>query len=111
MRTLTSPLIDERCNEAGPPRLVRGPESAAILAVKVLVEEDVVFPVWVCLKLRAGAKHGTFSVSIPGKDTDESVRDRAGELCKGRLSAVGLSNGIARRVRLTQFLQRLYDQK
>lgn len=33
-----APLIDERSNKRGPPRLVRGPETLTVVAIKVFVK-------------------------------------------------------------------------
>src|SRR6266516_8139974 len=59
---LCSELIDEIGDEPGPPRLVRRAAATAIVAVKVLMKQDVVFEIGVGLEFSIVSENGTLPV-------------------------------------------------
>src|SRR5271166_5817629 len=50
LRVETAEKFDQLCDHAGPTCLVAGPESRAVIAVEVLVEQDVILPVGIGLE-------------------------------------------------------------
>ena len=44
-------LLDQRCDQAGPARLVAGAHAASVISVEILIERDVVTPVRVSLEV------------------------------------------------------------
>ena len=50
--------LDQFCDHAGPTGLMAGPEARAVIAVEVLIEQDVVLPQWIGLELLRTSKTG-----------------------------------------------------
>jgi hypothetical protein len=74
-------------NQASPPRLVRGADSAAVVAVEVLVELEEVSEMRVVLQEAARAVEGPLAVRIPGKDGDQSALQLIGHLQERHVAA------------------------
>src|SRR5262245_47923192 len=72
--------MDDPRDDAGPARLVAGAKSGPIVSVKVLVKQDVVAPVWVCLKLVRATVHWPSARLVSQKDICESATDLLGYL-------------------------------
>src|SRR5215472_11098337 len=60
--------IDSSCNNTGPSGLMARAKTSTIVTVKILVEEDVVLPVRIFLKLLRPAIDRTLTVGITQKD-------------------------------------------
>ena len=67
-------LFEEIGNESSPTRLVTGPDTRANIAMKVLVEWDVVAPERIFLEQSVAAEHGPVSLCITHKDAREPLR-------------------------------------
>src|SRR6202142_1110391 len=68
-------LLDELRDQTGPPGLMAGAEPGAVVAVKVLIEQDVVAPVRILLKRRLPAEDGAATVGAARHQTDEPLRE------------------------------------
>ena len=66
-------LVNKVGNEAGPARLVRSAASAAIVAVEVFVEEDVVFEIGIALKFSIPSEDGAPAVGVTTKNVYEAA--------------------------------------
>lgn len=64
---------DQFRDQARPSRLVAGAESGTIITVEKFVEEDVVSPVRVILKLLCTAIDGAMAMLIPQKEAGKPV--------------------------------------
>src|SRR5205085_10468649 len=73
----SSPLVNQRGDEARPARLVRGAEAHARVAVEVFVEEQEVAPVRVFLTFAVPAVHGPAAFSVAREDAYEAVGEAA----------------------------------
>jgi hypothetical protein len=62
-----SVCLNDPRNAACPSGLVAGADAGAVVAVEVLVEEDVVSPMWVGLEICRAAKHRPASRAVPNK--------------------------------------------
>lgn len=67
--------LDEPGDDAGPSGLVARSQPCTVVAVEVLVEEDVIAPVRVLLELRYGSKGRAPAVLITEEDAFEPVLD------------------------------------
>src|SRR5262245_60187342 len=67
--------LHERRDEPGPSGLMPGPETGAVVAMKVLMEEDVIPPVRIVLELRRAAEHRAVPSLIPQKDPGQTRRE------------------------------------
>src|SRR5215467_574461 len=72
-------------NQTRPARLMAGADPCPVIPVEVLVEEEMVAPAGVGLKLLGSAKNGTPAVLIPQKDTGEPQSDVLNDLEQGHL--------------------------
>src|SRR5262245_27561386 len=72
-------------NGTGPTRLVAGAEAGAVVAVKVLVEQEVVAPVRVLLKLAAAPVDRPPASLVSQEDTGQPTRDLLGDLIQRHL--------------------------
>src|SRR5262249_19880255 len=72
--------LDQRRYHSRPSRLVARAQSRPVIPVEVLVEEDVVAPVGVGLKLLGTAVYGPAAALVAQEDAGESVRDVLGDL-------------------------------
>src|SRR5438445_13847951 len=84
-RSPFSLLLDEVGNEAGPAGLVARAYTSAVVAIKVLVERNVVAPVWIMLEGLLIAEHRPPPVSVPRKDADQALRERGGYLVQRQI--------------------------
>src|SRR5262249_28453608 len=67
------PLINQRSDQRAPPSLMRSSDAGAVITVKVFVEQNIVAPVWVFLKLLGSAIDRTASFFISGEDANQPV--------------------------------------
>src|SRR3954451_15201280 len=68
-------VLHQRGDEAGPAGLVAGTQARAVVAVEVLVEEQVVAPVRVGFDLLGPAIDRPLAVLVPQEDPTEPVGD------------------------------------
>src|SRR4051812_19024608 len=61
-------------DQAAPSGLVRSAHPAPGIAVKILVEQDVIAEVWITRELRVIVKHRTFALFILQKNSREPAR-------------------------------------
>ena len=73
-------VLDAAGDESGPAGLVRGAQSAPVVAVKVLVKEDEVFPVRVRTVQPATSVAGPFSRGIGKEQFGQTARKLPGDL-------------------------------
>ena len=66
-------LLNQLRHETRPTRLMTRANARAIIAVEVLVERDVIAPVWVILERFVSAKNGAASVRIAQEDIDHAM--------------------------------------
>src|SRR5256714_4006482 len=85
----SSPLINQRGDEARPAGLVRSAEAHACVAVEVFVEEKEVAPVRVVLKFCVPAVHGPSAFAVAREYTYESVGEAARHLVELNVSLAG----------------------
>src|SRR5262245_41130568 len=72
--------MDDPRDDAGPARLVAGAKSRPIVSVKVLVKQNVVAPVWICLELVRAAVHRPSARLVFHEDSGEPATDNLGYL-------------------------------
>lgn len=65
-------MVQQLCYQAGPAGLMAGSNAAAVIAVKVLIKEDMVSKVGIILHLVILAKDGPRTVAVPQKDVRQS---------------------------------------
>lgn len=68
-RARTSEHVDEAGNYSGPVGLVAGSEPCPVITVEVLVQENVVLPVGICVKLLGAAVDGMLTARVANKVT------------------------------------------
>src|SRR5438552_11246632 len=92
---------------------MRRSESGSVVAVKILVEQDMVAPMRVFLELPRAAIERAPAGSIRGENADQPIRDFAGHLGKGDLPAVLARewHGVCCAVCLGQLVQGFNQQK
>lgn len=74
-------------DEAGPAGLMACAEAGAVVAIEIFVEQDVVTPVGVLLKLRGAAVDGASSRAIFQENAMQPVIDFAGDFVESHLAA------------------------
>src|SRR5215471_10677381 len=74
-------------DDTGPAGLMAGAEAGAVVAVKVLVERQVITPVWVLLKRAGTPVDWPSAMVVPQKDADQPALDLLGDLIQIHLSA------------------------
>src|SRR5215469_3928561 len=67
--------FNQFCNRCSPSRLVTCSESCAVIAVEVLIKENVVAPVRISLEFLGSSVHGPTAMLIPKKYSNEPIRD------------------------------------
>ena len=75
-------LVNKVDDEAGPARLVRSAASAAIVAVEVFVEEDVVLEIGIALKFSTPSEDGALAVGITTKNVYEATTQLISDFVK-----------------------------
>src|SRR5262249_27863455 len=70
---LSSPLVDEISDEARPSRLMTGAAAGAVLAVKVLVKQQMVAPVRIALEFLRRAVDPTAAVRRAREESDQPI--------------------------------------
>src|SRR5215470_18964951 len=105
-------LLEQLGDEARPAGLVAGADARAVVAVKVLVEEHEVTPVWVALEFLGAAVDGPASVGASQEDARQPPRQLRGDLPEVQPRAgAGREldlQGVA--VEVVELLQRLEQQ-
>ncbi len=61
-------LLEQICHHSRPASLMAGADTATSITMEVLVEWDMIAPVWIVLKGRVGAKDRSAALLIPQKD-------------------------------------------
>src|SRR5258706_3294484 len=75
MLAMLPALLEQLRHDAGPARLVTGPDASAVVAVEIFIKKRIVFPIGICLKLRLAAKNRASSLRILQKGAREPVRE------------------------------------
>src|SRR5689334_5021209 len=75
--------LDEWRNQSGPPRLMTRADAGAVVAMEILVEEEVVPPVVVALEFPDPAVHGPGALLVAEEDRHETPRDLVRDLVQG----------------------------
>ena len=75
-------LVNKVGDEAGPARLMRRAASAAIVAVEVFMEEDVVLEIGILLELSIPSEDGAPAVSITTKNVYEAATQLVSDFVK-----------------------------
>src|SRR5262249_30654055 len=65
--------------------LMAGPESGPVVAVEVLVKQEVIAPMEIFLKLPVAPVNRTLAIRVPEKDPSEPTRDLFSHLEQGSL--------------------------
>ena len=65
--------IDESCNETRPSCLMASTYSSAVVAMEVLVKENVIAPVWILLELLCIAEHRSLPFLVEEEDAGKTV--------------------------------------
>src|SRR4029077_3616192 len=84
-RAPTSEHIKSASDYSSPSGLVAGAQSGAVIAVEILVEQDVVFPVRIFLELLGTAIDGPLAVGIAEKDARQPAAKLFGYLEQGHV--------------------------
>src|SRR5579883_735245 len=71
-------LLDEFSNQAGPPGLMIGADASTVVAVKVFVKQNEVFPVRVALEHFDAARHGAPSIRPAQEEMNQAAREVRG---------------------------------
>src|SRR5262249_21469357 len=79
--------VQDAGDDARPPRLVAGAETSPVVAVQVLVEEQVVPPVRVLLELPGSPVDGPATLGVTEEDAGQAAPDLLGDLVQGHLPA------------------------
>ena len=67
--------FDQQGDDAGSTRLVAGADAGTVVAVEILVEEDVILPIRIFLELFGSSVNRAPAVPIPQENTGESSSD------------------------------------
>src|SRR5215467_2556846 len=78
-RSFRDHLVDKVGNEPGPARLVRSAAAAAVVAMEVLVEEDVVIEIGIGLELFVGSKNGAPPVGTTKEELYQAATQLIGD--------------------------------
>src|SRR5438093_579678 len=79
--------MHESGNRAGPTGLVIGAKAGAVVAVEVLVELQIIAPVWITLELLTAAIDGASAILAFQKHVRETTRDLFGNLIQVHVPA------------------------
>src|SRR5271156_4906556 len=72
--------LDQLCDHAGPSGLVTCPQTSPVIAMEVLVEQDVVLPMGISLELLRTSIHRPPPGFIPQEDRFQSVGNLPSDL-------------------------------
>src|SRR6516162_7872009 len=86
-------LLQEFCYQPRPPRLMAGADARAVVAVKILVEQNQVSPMRVHLKFLIASVNGTAPILIPQENPGQATRKLCRNLPKCHHSA-GISRAL-----------------
>jgi len=82
LRIEVAEVFDQTADQTRPPRLMTGPDTGTIIAVKIFVKQQVVTPTGVVLKFRGTAKHRPTTGVVAQKETGKPVGNLASDLNK-----------------------------
>src|SRR5438132_2022650 len=82
-----APFVYQRGNQCAPTRLMRSSYTRAVVAVKILVEQNVIAPVRIFLKFLRSAVHGATTRFISGEDANHTIGQLSGHLSQSHLAA------------------------
>src|SRR5262249_31511457 len=71
---------DQDCNQSGPPGLMTGADAGTVVAVKILVEQQMVPPMRIGLELLRATKDRPASCTIAQENASQPVGNFAGYL-------------------------------
>src|SRR6266481_6101227 len=75
-------VLDQFCHESGPTRLVAGTETRTIVAMEILLEEEVVAPVRIALECVGATVDRPPALVVPQIDSGEAPGNLHGHLKK-----------------------------
>src|SRR4051794_16514821 len=70
-------IVEQDCDQPGPAGLVAGADAGAIVAMKVLVEQEAVAPMRVILELPRGAEDGPPAAAVAQEGRGQTTGDLA----------------------------------
>ena len=108
---MCSPLVDEGGHQPGPSRLVRRTEAGPGVAVKVLVEREVVAPVRIGLELGDVAVDRANALAVSNEDRYQAVGVGLHDLADGPFAPVLVHDGEIVSVGLGELSHRLDHQE
>ena len=68
-------VFDQAGDDTGPPGLVAGSDAGAVVAMEILVEQQVIAPIGIALKFFGTAENRSPSGFIAQKDRGEAIGD------------------------------------
>src|SRR6516225_11401240 len=71
----TAEIFDQTCNDPSPPSLVAGADAGAVVAVEIFIEQQVVAPMGIALKLVGAAKDRAAACLVAQKDPCQAIGD------------------------------------
>src|SRR5712691_3965369 len=80
LQSSVTPLINVVGHEASPAGLVCSPQTVAIIPMEILVELQVIAPVWILLPHTLIAVDGASAGRIPRKDTNQAIGKATGDV-------------------------------
>ena len=87
MAMLAALLLNQLGDQARPAGLVARAKARAAVAMKILVEQEMVAPVWVCLQECIAAVEGPVALLIAQKEIDQPVREHIGHAIQRQILA------------------------
>jgi len=100
---LSPPLVDQTGNQPGPTCLIARAQALSSVPVIVLVEQETVAPVWVCLKFFTISETSSMPILVARKNFDHAFcnfsRHGSG---RNRLPSIGRFDGEVRTQRITE---------
>src|SRR6202000_3032622 len=72
--------LDQFCDQAGPSGLVAGAQARAVVAMEVLIEQDVILPLGIGLELLRASVHRPTPRFVTQEDPVETVGNLPGHL-------------------------------
>src|SRR5579864_8050613 len=105
---LSPPLVDQTGNQSGPTRLMARAQAFSSVSVIVLVEEETVSPVGVCLEFLTVSKTSSPPILVARKNSDHPFCNfsRHGSGGNG-LPSIGRFDGEVRTQRIPETQQRM----
>lgn len=105
---LSPPLVDQTGDQSGPTCLMARAQAFSSVAVIVLVEEETVAPVGVCLKFFTVSETSSTPILVARKNSDHPFCNFSRHSSGGnRLPSIGRFDGEVRPQRITKTQQRM----